>query len=321
MPSAPRALVPLAMFVAVVAASTASIFIRWAQPHAPSLAIAAGRLLLASAVLSPLAWARHAAELRALSRRDAWTALAAGAFLAAHFGTWIASLEHTSVVSSVVLVTTSPLWVALLSPLVLRERLAGGTWLGIAVALAGAAVLALGDATRRPGAHPHALAGDLLALAGAWAMAGYLLIGRRLRTRLSLVPYAALVYGAAAVLLLVVSIAAGQGPASIGPPAWPWVVLLALLPQLVGHSALNWSLRHVPAAVAAVVLLGEPIGSALLAFALLGEAPSRAALAGGALILIGIALVARGPTSDGASGPRDPSRRSAPSRAPGAGAG
>ncbi len=294
----PRALTVSALVVAVLAASTASLFVRFAQPHAPSLAIAAGRLLLASAVLAPLAWALHRADYRALAGRDWALALAAGACLAAHFGTWIASLEHTSVVSSVVLVTTSPLWVALLSPLLLRESIARGTWAGVAIATAGAVVVGLAD-TGGAG-RPHALGGDLLALAGAWAMALYLLAGRRLRAKLPLLPYTALVYGTAALLLLAVSVAAGAGPARIEARAWPWVVLLALVPQLVGHSTFNWALRHARAAVVSVVLLGEPVGSALLAFAFLHERPAALALAGGAIILAGIATVVLSAPSDGA---------------------
>lgn len=288
-----RTTLSLALLGAIVAVSTASLFVRFAQAGAPSLAIAAGRLAIATLVLAPFALARHAGALRALSRREVALAGVAGALLAVHFATWIASLERTSVVSSVVLVTTSPLWVALLAPIVLRERLSRATLAGIGVALAGA--IAIGAADARGGdSHPHALGGDLLALAGAWAMAGYLLVGRRLRAKLDLVPYTFAVYGAAAVLLVIAALAAGQRPADVAPASWAWIALLALIPQLLGHSTFNWALRHLPAALVSVALLGEPVGSALLAWAFLREAPTAAVAAGGALILAGLLLASRG---------------------------
>lgn len=282
-----------ALLGAIVAVSTASLFVRFAQDGAPSLAVAAGRLAIATLVLAPFALARHRAALRALSARERALALAAGALLAAHFATWIASLEYTSVVASVVLVTTSPLWVAVLSPLVLRERVSRSALAGIAVALAGAVAIGAADA-RAAGARPHALAGDMLALTGAWAMAGYLLVGRRLRAKLDLVPYTFVVYGVAAALLVLAAFAAGHRPAHVSPAAWGWIVLLALVPQLLGHSTFNWALRHAPAVLVSVALLGEPVGSAVLAFVFLHETPSREVLAGGVLVLLGLAIAARG---------------------------
>lgn len=291
----PRAVMLAALLGAIVAVSTASLFVRFAQDGAPSLAIAAGRLAIATLVLAPFALARHRAALRALTARDTALSAAAGVLLALHFATWIASLERTSVVSSVVLVTTSPLWVALLAPALLRERLSGATLAGIGVAMAGALVIGAADA-RGGGSRPHALGGDLLALAGAWAMAGYLLVGRRLRAKLDLVPYTFVVYGAAALLLVAAALAAGQRPAHVTPASWGWIALLALVPQLLGHSTFNWALRHLPAALVSVALLGEPVGSALLAWGFLRETPTVAVAAGGALILAGLLLASRGST-------------------------
>jgi len=276
--------------------STASILVRAAQPAVPSLVIAACRLGIAALVLAPFAVAhpRGRAALRALRPRDLALALLAGACLALHFATWIASLRRTSVLASVTLVTTAPLWVALLSPLVLREPVARRTAAGIAIALAGAALVAAGDAAAHgaAGGAPHALAGDALALAGAWAMAAYLLAGRRLRARLPLVPYALVVYGAAAALLLGAAAVSGAGVDRVPPGAWRWLVLLALVPQLAGHTTFNWALRHLPASLVALALVGEPVGSAALAFALFREVPGPAVLAGAALVLAGIVVAA-----------------------------
>lgn len=288
---------PLVLLLGIAAVSAASVLVRFAQRDASSIVIAAGRLTIASLVLAPATLVRHRRELRALSARDLALGLVSGVFLALHFATWIASLEHTSVVSSVVLVTTTPLWVALLAPAVLGERVSRTTWIGIFTATAGGVVIALGDtgawSAGARGFGGHALWGDFLALAGAWMMAGYLLVGRGLRARMHLLPYVFVVYGMAAVVLVAAALASGHGPAGVPARAWLWILLLALVPQLLGHSSFNWALRYLPAAFVAIVLLGEPVGSAALAYAVLGELPSAVTLAGAALVLAGIAVASR----------------------------
>ena len=292
----------LVLLLGILAVSTASIFIRYAQPGASALTIAAGRLVLATLVLAPLALTRHRPALARLTAREWRLALLAGVFLAAHFALWITSLEHTTVASSVVLVTTTPLWVGLLSPLVLREPLTRRLTLGIALALAGGAVVGLGDtggshaagtgAGLAGAAGSGALLGDLLALAGAWMMAGYLMVGRRLRAGLTLVPYVFVVYGMAAVVLTLAMAATGHSLFGLAPNTCLWLVLLALVPQLLGHSSFNWALRYLPASFVAIALLGEPVGSTALAYGLLHEVPTPLKLGGAALILAGIAVAA-----------------------------
>ncbi len=295
-----RGAVLLVLVGGVLAVSTASLFIRYAQRSTPSLVIAAGRLTFAALALAPLALGRHRPALRRLSPADLGLGLLAGLFLALHFATWIASLEHTTVASSVVLVTTSPLWVALLSPFVLREPIGRTAGLGIGLALAGGVIVGLSDAGGGPAAPSraglgtgHALLGDLLALTGAWMMAGYLLVGRRLRAAMPLVPYVFLVYGAAALVLLAAMAAAGHSLWGLAPQAYLWIALLALLPQLVGHSSFNWALRWLPVAFVAIAQLGEPVGSSALAWAFLHERPAPLALAGAVLILAGIGVTAQ----------------------------
>ncbi|MFZ5820227.1 MAG: DMT family transporter [Chloroflexota bacterium] len=312
-----RFILPLGLLTAILAVSTASIFIRFAQREAPSLVIAALRLTFASLALTPVALTRGRAELRRLSRRDLLLGLLAGVFLAVHFATWISSLEYTSIASSVVLVSTGPLWVALLSPLFLREPLTRPALFGMILALAGGTVIGLGDsctleaglpappapvtqaqASAAWGACPplsefvqgKAFLGNFLALAGAWAVAGYLMIGRSLRAGMSLVPYIFLVYSVAALALLGIMFAAGQRPTGFSPLTYVWIALLALIPQLIGHSTYNWALRYLPAALVSITTLGEPVGSAILAYFILQEAPSALTLLGGALILAGIYL-------------------------------
>jgi drug/metabolite transporter (DMT)-like permease len=299
-----RLILPFAILGAILAVSTASIFIRFAQREAPSLVIAAFRLTFASLILAPIALTRHRAELRTLTRRELLLALLSGIFLALHFATWITSLEYTTIASSVVLVSTSPLWVALLAPLVLRERLTRAVLVGMLLALTGGVVIALSDAcVWQTGLSCPSLAefmkgkaflGNFLALAGAWMVAGYLLIGRRLRAKMSLVPYIFVVYSMAAVALIVIMFAAGETPLGYPPLTYVWMLLLALVPQLIGHSTYNWALRYMPAALVAVTTLGEPIGSTILAYFILQEAPTWIKLGGAGMILAGIYIASRG---------------------------
>lgn len=286
---------PLVLAGGIVAVSAAAIFVRFAQREADSLVIAAGRLALATVVLAPLALARHRAALRALSRRELVLALASGVLLAVHFASWIASLALTSVLLSVVLVTTTPLWVALLAPLTLHERLTRGAALGLLLAVAGGALMAAGGAAAPTGAPagPGAWRGPALALLGAVAMAGYLLVGRRLRAGLALVPYVFLVYGAAALVLVAAAVATGRGFGGLSAPTWGWIALLALVPQLLGHTAFNWALRHLPATPVAVMLFGEPVGATALAWLVLGEVPAVPRVAGAAVVLAGVLLASR----------------------------
>lgn len=280
-----------AIFVGILAVSTASIFIRFAQEQAPSLVIAAFRLTIATLVLVPVVLARHRRELARLSSREIRLGLFSGVILALHFATWISSLEYTTVAGAVVLVSTIPLWVAIVSPLLLRERAGPGAWIGMIIAMAGGMVVALGQsAAVVSGKNP--LWGNFLALCGAWAAAGYLLIGRKLRATLSLVPYIFIVYGAAALVLL--SFVGVARLPLFGYPAqtYGWMIALALVPQLLGHSTFNWALGHLPASFVSITLLGEPIGSTILAIFLLQEIPSGMELIGEATILVGIAVAA-----------------------------
>jgi len=295
-----------ALVVAVCAASTASLFIRYAQAYAPSLSIAAWRLSLATAILLPFAWTRHRQELLRIPRVEVGLIAFSGVCLAIHFATWISSLAYTSVASSVVLVSIAPLFVALLSPLLLRERVTLPVAAGILLAFAGTLVIAFQDACAAPGgalACPpgetllsgRAIRGDLLALAGAATIAGYMMIGRRLRAHIALVPYITLSYGVAAVSLLAIALVAREPLIGFAAPAYGWFVLLALVPQLIAHSTYNWALKWLPAAFVSISLLGEPVGSTALALVFLNETPSVLKLAGVAFILAGLVLATRRP--------------------------
>ena len=279
----------LILFVAVLAMSWAGPLVRFAT--APAVVIAAWRLVLSVAIIGSILALRGDAlrAARELAPRDWALAGLSGLLLAGHFWTWIASLELTTVASSVVLVSTQPVFVGAFSAAFLGERPARRQWLGIIIAVAGAVVIGFGDF----GTGRAALLGDLLAVSGAVLAAGYYVIGRRLRQRLDLWTYTGIVYGIAAALLVAACLV--QADVSLtGHGARDWLVFtaLALGPMLLGHTGVNYALRYVRAYVANLSLLGEPIGATLIAWLLpsIGEVPSAQTVVGGALILGGIAL-------------------------------
>jgi drug/metabolite transporter (DMT)-like permease len=290
----PRARVLAVIAGGVLVVSTASILIRWLQAAGvPSLSIAAWRLALAALILAPLVLVRCRDELAGLTRRDWGLALASGAFLAAHFATWILSLEYTSVASSVALVTTNPIWIGIASWLLFRERLGAVMTLAIALAIAGSAVIFGVDAVPATSAAARPMLGNGLAIVGSLAVCGYLLIGRWLRRAMSLLAYIGVVYATAAACLVLLAAIAGAPLGGFAPAAWLGLLALAVGPQLVGHSSINWGLKYLSATLIALAILGEPVGSTALAWLLLGEPVGPVKIAGMALLLLGIFLAAR----------------------------
>lgn len=281
----------IVLLIGIIAVSAASILIRKAQTEAPSLVIASYRLAIASLAIVPVAVWRHQNEFHELRAKEWLLAAGSGAFLAFHFAAWVTSLEYTSVTSSLVLDATSPLWVAVGSWVLLRERLTRPVVCGLIVAVAGSFVIALGDMAQ--GTRSPSLLGNSLALLGALMVTGYWLIGRRVRASLSLAPYVAIVYSAAAVVLLMMVGVEHQSLVGYDPVIYVWLVLLALVPQLIGHSSFNWALARLPAVFVAVATLGEPIGASVLAYLLLDEVPTTIRMLGAALVLVGIAVTMR----------------------------
>jgi drug/metabolite transporter (DMT)-like permease len=284
----------LVLGIGVAVVSFASILIRFAQSEgASSLTISAVRLGLASLLLAPIVWLGNRSEILKLGRRELGLCLLSGFFLALHFWAWITSLEYTSVASSAALVTTNPVWVAFASAILLRERPGVFAAAGIALCVLGSVLIFAGESGLLSNTDSNPLLGNTLALAGAVFASGYLLAGRALRSRISLLVYVWLAYSAAAVLLLLALALTGDIAELPTSKAWPFMVLLALGPQLIGHTSFNWALRRVSATFVALAILGEPIGSASLAYLLLGERFTAAQFAGFLILLAGILVAAR----------------------------
>ena len=277
------------LFVGVLSVSFAAIFIRLAD--APPLVIATYRLAIASLVLIPIASIKSTKSLNKLSRRDIFLILLSSVFIALHFALWITSLDYTSIASSVVLVTSHPAFVAVISYFLWGERLNKLTIGGIAVALIGIIFVNYGGLTFGS----RALWGDLLALMAGFSMGAYLVIGGQLRARIDILSYLAIIYTCSAVILLVATLLFGHSLFGYSPFTYIMLVLLALIPQLIGHSCLNLAVRLVPVTLVSVAILGEPVGASLLGYFIprIGEVPTVKEIVGGVLILGGIFMVMR----------------------------
>ena len=288
------------LIVGIMGVSTGSIFARLAD--APSLVTAAYRMGLAALILIPLAAWKAGDELRSLSGRDIMLAGQSGFFLALHFAAWISSLDYTAIANSVVLVNTIPLWVGLFTPLISKDRICRTTIASIIASVIGAAIIGYGDFTLGG----RALWGDLLAVFGAVSAAIYLLYGRNLRCKLSLLSYVAICYGSAAIILwlgvLFLNLPiTGYSMQTVGA-FWA----MALISQVIGHSSYNWSLKWFSTSLVAVSLLGEPIGSTLLAYFIFDEGLTWMKFSGGLFILAAIYIAASGEKQNAAAGRERP---------------
>jgi drug/metabolite transporter (DMT)-like permease len=294
----------LILFLAILAVSTASLLIRFAQRDVPSLVIAAYRLALASIITGVITLPRYHEEIKALNGNQFLLIILSGIFLAFHFAAWITSLELTTVTSSVVLVTTTPIWVSLLSPLILKEKISWKVGIYLGIALLGSVVVTFSKSCMISNGLPMCnftstlkggsnLLGNALALLGALMAAGYVISGRNLRKTINLWPYTLLVYSVGSVVLLVMCFLFHYPLFGFSFQSLIWLILLAIIPQILGHTTLNWALGFVPAAFVSITLVGEPVGSSILAWIFLKETPTLIEMAGGFLILIGIIISSR----------------------------
>lgn len=272
------------LVTAIASISFAATFIRLAA--APPIAIAGYRMLFSTIALLPfvLYSRRTRRELRALRFGDVALLALSGLFLSLHFISWIASIFLTGVASSIVLVTMTPLFVALYSILVIKERVSTLFWVGLALAAVGALIIGGGDIFRGG----IRWKGDLLALLGAVAAAGYFIVGGRMRKRLSLLAYVFPVYLTATISIFLVALYRDIPLKGYSSSFYLYTLLLALVCQIMGHTLFNWALRHVKATIVTLGVLGEPVGASLIAYFVLGEIPLPMEFMGGLFIIAGL---------------------------------
>ena len=291
----------LVVVIAIVTTSSAAILIRFALlEDMPPVMIVAARLLIATAVLTPITLRRYKSTISALSRSELLLIALSGICLALHFTAWVSSLQLTTVLVSVVVVSTGPIWVAILEVVFLRIRLSRLVILGLLVALIGGALIGIpfgnsaNDLLAATNTDDATLTGALLALLGALTVSVYMLIGRKLRATLPVVPYVWLVYGIAS-LCMIMAVAITATPV-LGYSNEGYLILLAmgLVPQLIGHSSLNYLLERFPAALVSMFSQLEPIGSALLALLLFRELPPIQQIIGSMIIIFGVLLASLG---------------------------
>ena len=284
----------------IVAISWAAPLVRLADP-APVLVIAALRLGFAAPPMLAVAAVRGTEDLRRARRGDLAAMGLAALALSGHFVFWIAALQRTSIITGAVLVTMQPIFVGLGAWVVLRERPSRAVVSGASIALVGALLLAGDDLGDR-----GSLLGDLMALIGGLLSSAYLVIGRGARRRISTASYGAGVYSMTALMLLALVFASGTPLTGHSAGSYAAIVALAIVPQLIGHNAFNWSLGFLPAAVVAVAILGEPVGATMIAAIVLDEVPTLLELIGGAVVLFGVYVALRAVDAIDGPEPRAP---------------
>jgi drug/metabolite transporter (DMT)-like permease len=277
----------------IIAISFAAIFIKFCE-EVPSLMIATYRLVISSIIVLVIAKSRGIRFSR-FTKTQILTGMLGGMFLALHFTFWISSLKFTSVASSVVLVTTNPIFVGIFSAVFLKEAQPIELIAGIILSFLGSIILAVGDSGIRglSIANPSFLIGDSLALLGALMASGYLMVGSKARQEMDVVSYAAIVYSFSALFLLIASFSFRISFTGYRSSSYMFMVLLAIVPQLIGHTAINWALKHLKTSMIAITILGEPIGASILAYVIFQERISSFQGAGIMLIFLAIIIASR----------------------------
>ena len=270
------------VILAVLSVSTSSIFVRYSD--APAMIISAYRMLFTVLMIGPVVFVKHREELMKIGGRDVLYAIASGFFLALHFATWITSLKLTTVSASTVLVQMSPIFVVAGSFIFFKENISKASFIGVLTAVVGSVFVGIMDFK----VGGTALMGDFLALAGAFFVAGYLLIGRELRKRITLLPYTFIVYGSCTLFLVLGCIFMGIPLYPYSPNNYAIFLALAFFCTILGHTVFNWALKYLPAYAVSICSLFEPIGATFLAFLFLGEIPGLMQIFGQILVLTGL---------------------------------
>ncbi|MBK3496209.1 DMT family transporter [Viridibacillus sp. YIM B01967] len=273
------------IIIGVISVSASAILVKLIA-GVDSGVIAFYRMLFSILIMSPLFFMKYTHELRQLKRRDWLFSIIAGIFLAFHFILWFESLRYTSVASSTVLVTLQPIFAFAGTYFFFKERISFKTLMSGFIAIVGSVLISWGDLK----VSGSAFYGDMLALIACALVTGYLLFGQDVRQRLSLMTYTMLVYTASTITLFVYVLIKEESFGPYPTNDWFWFVLLAVIPNLLGHNLFNWSLKWVSTNVLSIAILFEPIGAAILAYFIFNEHLMLTQVIGGAIVIAGIML-------------------------------
>jgi len=274
----------LAIIIGIIAVSTASIFVRLSS--SPPLIIAAYRMLFASILMGSLG-TNNLKNIKKLSKKETIILVISGIALGGHFGTWTASLFFTSIAASTILTDSSPIFVTIISWLLLKEKTKPKELLGIILSLIGVILIASNDASIGAINNFH---GDLLALLSAVFISIYLVAGRRLRKVLDLASYTFIVYGLASLTLFIAALSMSNNIITTSIHELLIFIMLALIPSGLGHNSYNYALKYLKASIVSVTTLGEPVGASILALLIFKEIPSSATILGGVIVILGIII-------------------------------
>jgi drug/metabolite transporter (DMT)-like permease len=274
----------IALAAGISALSLSAMFVRWAE--APGPVTGFYRLLISTIFLTPIFICRQN-KLEKIDKKYLVFPALAGVFTAFDFGFWNSSLKFTTAANATLLGNTSPLWVALFALFILREKLRGSFWVGLALALSGAALVMGSDFLR----HPTLGLGDLMASTAAIFYASYQLTTQRGRKHIDPLRYTWLVGVSATIGMFLMNLALGNSFS--GYPAQTWIIFFvtAIVSQMIGYLAISYALGHLPASVVSPTLIGQPILTAILAIPMLGEVPNPMQWVGGTAALAGIYIV------------------------------
>ena len=286
----------IVVLIAIATTSSAAILIRFAlDENMPPVLIVAARLLIASLVLTPLTARSYLPTIAGLSRKELLLIAISGICLAVHFTAWVTSLQYTTVLVSVVVVSTGPIWVAILEVIFLKISLSRLVVAGLIVALIGGAMIGFpAEIAMASNAENGTLIGALLAWVGALSLSAYMLIGRKMRARLPVIPYVWLVYGIATLFMLAIILISATPVLGFSMEGYLILLAMGLVPQLLGHSSFNYLLEYFPAALVSMFSQLEPIGSAVLALILFRELPPNQQIIGSLIIIVGVITASRG---------------------------
>ncbi|MFJ8520726.1 DMT family transporter [Lysinibacillus xylanilyticus] len=272
------------IFIGVISVSLSAIFVKLANAEAGVIAFY--RMLFSVLIMAPLFFWKYTKEIKELRIRDWLFSSVAGIFLAFHFILWFESLNYTSVASSTVLVTLQPLFAFVGTYFFFKENITLKTIFAGVIAIVGSILISWGD-FKLSGT---AFYGDMLALVACALVTAYFLFGQDVRKRLSLVTYTMVVYAVSTITLFIYVLIKGESFGPYPTMDWIWFILLAIVPNLLGHTLFNWSIKYVSTNVVSIAILFEPVGAAILALLIFKEYLIATQIIGGFIVIVGILL-------------------------------